>query len=69
MSSLENNSLDLHPVEQKLMEYKERVKSLAYQLIVTKEKKCRRIGTGLHDHLGQTLTCGYADCCGVQVRR
>jgi len=41
--------------EKKLLEYQEKLKSLASQLSVIEERERHRLATDLHDHIGQSL--------------
>jgi PAS domain S-box-containing protein len=41
--------------EQKLVDYQQRLKALAYKLTITEERERRTIATDLHDHVGQSL--------------
>jgi signal transduction histidine kinase len=41
--------------EQKIIDYQQRLKTLASQLTIAEEKERRAIATGLHDNVGQTL--------------
>jgi signal transduction histidine kinase len=42
-------------VEQKILEYQQRLKALASQLTIAEETERRRIAADLHDHVGQAL--------------
>ena len=42
-------------VEQALLQYQERLRSLAVQLTLSEEKESRRIASDLHDRIGQSL--------------
>jgi PAS domain S-box-containing protein len=46
---------DRKQAEQKLQEYQQRLKALAFQLTVAEESERRKIAAGLHDHVGQSL--------------
>jgi signal transduction histidine kinase len=41
--------------EERLLTYQERLRSLSSELFLAEERERRRIATGLHDHIGQTL--------------
>ncbi len=46
---------DRKRAEQKILDYQQRLKTLASQLTIIEEKERRRIAAGLHDHVGQSL--------------
>lgn len=41
--------------EERIRTYQKELRSLASQLTLAEERERRRIGTNLHDHIGQTL--------------
>ena len=41
--------------EKKILDHRQRLKSMAFQLIIAEEKERSRIAADLHDHIGQTL--------------
>ena len=41
--------------EKKILDHQQRLKSLAFQLIIAEEKERSRVAADLHDHIGQTL--------------
>jgi signal transduction histidine kinase len=46
---------DRKQAKQKILEYQQKLKALAFQLTVTEEKERRRIADDLHDQIGQSL--------------
>jgi PAS domain S-box-containing protein len=46
---------DRKRAEQKILDYQQRLKALAYQLTIAEEKERHAIATNLHDHVGQSL--------------
>jgi PAS domain S-box-containing protein len=51
---------DRKQAEQKLIDYQQRLKALAFQLTIAEEKERYRIAQILHDHIGQSLALARA---------
>jgi len=52
---LRTGSKGLKQAEQKLIDYQQRLKALAFQLTIVEEKERRRLAADLHDNVGQSL--------------
>jgi signal transduction histidine kinase len=50
---------DRRRAEQKLIDYQQRLKALAFQLTIAEEKERRTIAVDLHDHVGQSLALAH----------
>ena len=56
---------DRKRAEQKLIDYQQRLKALAFQLTIAEEKERRAIAAGLHDHVGQWLALARMQLNGI----
>jgi PAS domain S-box-containing protein len=50
---------DRKRAEQKLIDYQQRLKALAFQLTIAEEQERRTIAVDLHDHVGQSLALAH----------
>jgi PAS domain S-box-containing protein len=53
--------------ENKILDYQQRLKALAYKVTITEEKERRRIAADLHDHVGQSLALARLQLSSVRT--
>ncbi|MBW1799599.1 MAG: sensor histidine kinase [Deltaproteobacteria bacterium] len=63
--SVEEDVTNRTQAEQKIQQYQERLKALAYQLTIAEEKERRDIAAELHDRIGHSLALARMQLSGI----